>query len=77
MRDSSTPEIGRRYREAKTTAFGAPSRTAWIVANVARWSDGLLYVKLVREDDKSQTKTISLVTLKNQRLYLPIATRNT
>jgi len=64
-------EVGRRYRDARVSAFGGRVRTVWVVDRLWKDSDGIEYVRLVREDDQGQSKTIASSVLNDRRNFVP------
>jgi hypothetical protein len=65
-------EVGQRYRDARLTAFGMPSRTVWVVSRIWTDLDGLLHTQLVNDNDPGRRKTISTTTLVDNRQFIRI-----
>ena len=66
-------EIGQRYVANEPSVFGLPPRAIWLVAEVRRATDGVLYANLVNEKQTNRKKTIAVDALADPRLYHPAA----
>ena len=70
LRKVRNVQIGERYREAGTDAFGQPRRRIWRVENTYTGVDGLAYAHLVDEADGT-SKTIATSALLDRSFYVP------
>jgi hypothetical protein len=66
--------IGRSYRPTGKTFQSLPT-ASWTVTDVFIGKDGLDYVRLVNDGDRSRIKSISIAALTDQRLFLAQAER--
>jgi len=64
-------QIGQRYREAGTDAFGRPRRRVWRIENTYTGVDGLIYATLADKAEGSR-KTIAISVLLDRSFYLPV-----
>ena len=74
MTQETTPYqlVGLQYRNAKPSAFGAPSQITWIVQQAWVGADGIPYVRLVKENDFSEKKTLSAKILQDRHTFIPV-----
>ena len=68
--------VGDRFHDARTTAFGAPSRDVWIVDRVWFSLDDLQYAALKNQTFPDRKKTIAVAALADRSLYVPASVKN-
>lgn len=61
--------IGQEFRKAEV----ARMRIVWRVDSLFKGTDGVRYARLVRADDGTMRKTVSVATLGLGAQYLPVA----
>ena len=66
------PNLGQQYRNAKASAFGAPSQIVWVVQQSWVGADGIPYVRLVKERDATEKKTVSARVLEDRHNFIPL-----
>lgn len=74
MTQDATPHqlVGLQYRNAKPSAFGAPSQITWIVQQAWVGADGIPYVRLAKEKDATEKKTVSAKILEDRHTFIPV-----
>ena len=65
------PSPGQRYRVVGRNGFGYPPSAVWEVERVVPGADGIEYARLVRTNDRTERKQVSLTALANRSLYEP------
>ena len=66
------PSPGQRYRAAGRNEFGYLPAAVWEVERVVPGADGIEYARLVRTNDCTERKHVSLTALANRSLYEPV-----
>ena len=66
------PNLGQQYRNAKASAIGAPSQIVWVVQQSWVGADGIPYVRLVKERDATEKKTVSARVLEDRHNFIPL-----
>ncbi|HVJ51912.1 MAG TPA: hypothetical protein VM689_05585 [Aliidongia sp.] len=61
--------IGRSFRATGKTFQSLPTAT-WTVTTLFTGQDGLAYVRLVNDGDRSRIKSVSVSALTDQRLFV-------
>ena len=72
MNQDTLPNLGQQYRSAKASAFGAPSQIIWVVQQSWVGADGIPYVRLIKERDATEKKTVSAMTLEDRHNFIPL-----
>jgi hypothetical protein len=68
---SDTARLGQRFYNARLSAFGIPLSITWIVQQSWIGGDGIQYVRLVKESDPTEKKTVAATVLGNRRHFVP------
>ena len=63
---------GQRYRTAGQNAVGQPSPVIWELEKVIHGSDGNEHARLMRTNDHTETKLVSLSALFDRAFYTPV-----
>lgn len=64
-------QLGLRFYNARLSAFGTPVSITWIVQQSWVGGDGIQYVRLVKESDPTEKKTVAATVLGDRRHFVP------
>ena len=68
MKDNA--QLGQRFYNARLSAFGTPLSITWVVQQSWVGGDGIQYVRLVKESDPTEKKTVAAAVLGNRRHFV-------
>ena len=66
-------ELGQRYRNARSSAFGTPLQIIWVLEDVWNGADGITYARLMKHGDATEKKTVSTAVLQDRRQFVRLA----